>query len=102
MLNIKQMPLDFAEELKAEAKDHPEYDINFFHAVFGKRFGKKPKAEKKPFSFFGSSKAMKETNAYFPAEYDTAEKRDEVIKEALKEYFETRGIKLRETVKSSN
>lgn len=102
MRNIKLMPRDFAEELKAEAKDHPEYDINFFHAAFSKRFGKKPKAEKKPFSFFGSSKAMKETNAYFPAEYDTAEKRDEVIKEALKEYFETRGIKLGETVKSSN
>ena len=94
MMNIKQMPLDFAEELKAEAKDHPEYDINFFHAAFVKRFGKKPKAEKKPFSFFGSSKAMKETNAYFPAEYDTAEKRDEVIKEALQEYFKARGFEV--------
>ncbi len=93
--NIKLMPKDFAEELKAEAKGHPEYGIDFFHAAFGRKFGKKPKAEKKPFSFFGSSKAMKETNAYFPAEYDTAEKRDEVVREALQEYFASRGMEIK-------
>lgn len=93
---IKLLPRDFAEELKAEAKGHPEYGIDFFHAAFGRRFGKKPKAEKKPFSFFGSSKSMKESNVYFPTTgYETPEKRDEVVKEALMEYFEKRGIEVK-------